>query len=336
MELIFEKYNERLHLSQVIKLERELWNNLDPQLLTNVFKWKYPSGQQLCNAFVALDGNKVIGFRGFSINNYSFHNQIFPVAVFSDAVISPQYQRKGIGTKLANYAFCYYQTTDLKYFLALSSNEKSSSIHLNKFHSKAFAHKQIRIGISFYNLLPFCFKFQSNNQVTYQHTYNLIHYTSQLSDEIITQLISFCKTFHSSKCIEMARDEMYWKWKYSNPLWQVNYLILYKQNSICGFASFIGVTKRNIKLTQILDIMATCEHERLILIKGVKRFCNSVLLSIQTSTNEYNNTNSIKREFPFLRKSRLDNPADFLYIKNISEDKSLENITWNLNYISID
>lgn len=332
MNLRFEKYDEKTHLSQVVELERGLWNNMDSQMLTKVFKWKYPSNSEICNAFVALDGTKVIGFRGFNINNYIFRNQIFPVAVFSDAIISSEYQRKGIGTSLANYAFSYYQTTSLKYFLALSSNEKSSSIYLNKFHSKAFAHKQIRIGISFCNI----FKILKKSQVIHQNNYNLVHYSRQLEDEIVNRLVDFCKTLSSSEHIEMARDEKYWKWKYSNPLWKVHYLILYRQNKICGFASFIETTKRKIKLTQILDLMATSEYERLFLVKGVKKFCNTILLSIQTSSNSYNNTKDMRKEFPFLRKSNLKNPADFLYIKNISEDKSLENISWNLNYISVD
>ena len=330
MNLIFEKYDEARHLKNVVKLEQELWKEIDEKLLAAVFRWKYPANAKIHNAFVALDGDQVIGFRGFFINEYRLGREIFPVAVLGDAVVNPHYRRKGIFANLTKFALDYYATTDFRYILALSSNSKSSLANI-KMGWRPFVNKQFRIGLCWRNWIGFSHKSDTLKMVSYHGIDIELH--KELSPDLISALSDFDRQTFQDDYTELLRNERYWKWRYAHPMWSVKYLIMYRKGVVCGFATFNETDSK----TRVLDIKTSDERDKRWLLKAIKFFCTTRYVVIQTSTPQNASNHYVKQAFPLLRKSKRNNPTDYFLVRN-NPGKELESKDkkWYLNYIDID
>lgn len=73
MNIVYTKYDPKKHLNQLVELEQNLWKDTTNDELKKIFSWKYPVDTPLKNAFVALDGDRLIAFRGFFINTYQLN-----------------------------------------------------------------------------------------------------------------------------------------------------------------------------------------------------------------------------------------------------------------------
>lgn len=334
MNLIFAKYDEALHLQQVVRLEQELWKGIDEKLLVAVFRWKYPANAKIRNAFVALDGELVVGFRGFFINEYRLGREVFSVAVLGDAVVSPHYQRKGIFANLTKFALDYYANTDLRYILALSSNSKSSPANI-KMGWKPFTTKQFRIGFCWHSWVGLSHKDDVLKRGSY-HGADIELYR-ELTPDLISVLSEFDRQTFQDDYMELLRNERYWKWRYAHPMWNAKYLIMRRRGVVCGFATFNETDGGFLSKTRVLDIKTSDDRDKRRLLKAVKYFCTTRCVVIQTSTPQNASNCYVKRAFPLLRKSKRNNPTDyFLVRKNHGEELESKDKKWYLNYVDID
>lgn len=73
MNIVYTKYDPKKYLNQLVELEQNLWKDTTNDELKKIFSWKYPVDTPLKNAFVALDGDRLIAFRGFFINTYQLN-----------------------------------------------------------------------------------------------------------------------------------------------------------------------------------------------------------------------------------------------------------------------
>lgn len=60
MNIVYTKYDPKKHLNQLVELEQNLWKDTTNDELKKIFSWKYPVDTPLKNAFVALDGDRLI------------------------------------------------------------------------------------------------------------------------------------------------------------------------------------------------------------------------------------------------------------------------------------
>ena len=67
----YDIYCPAKHLEQIAELEENLWEGKTASEIRKIFEWKYPEDINLVNGFVALDGDRVVGFRGFFIQDYT-------------------------------------------------------------------------------------------------------------------------------------------------------------------------------------------------------------------------------------------------------------------------
>lgn len=327
----FDIYNPAVHLEQVIDLEKILWEGKTTEEIRNIFLWKYPAVSDLANAFVALDGNRVVGFRGFFIQDYIKDGRIFPVAVLGDAAVHPHYQRQGIFSNLTKKAIEYYSKSSVNYILALSSNTKSSPGYL-KMGWKPFLHKEYRIGVSMLNM---CLG-RSTKQSTVKLQGCEIEIVDFSNIDVwARELDAFCQSIDGKHGISLRRNYHYWTWRFANPDWNVAFAIMRRNGKINGVIAFLSEVRRGIKVIRILD--AVVENPSLfpVLYKGLKKMTHAWCYFILAATSIPNGI--LKKIFPFSRCSKTNTPADFYLIKTLDDasfdeaDKSIE-----LNYSNID
>ena len=319
------------HLEQVVDLEKNLWTGKTTEEIRNLFLWKYPVLSDFANAFVALDGDRVVGFRGFFIQDYVKEGRIFPVAVLGDAAVHPHYQRQGIFSDLTQKAIEYYSKSSVNYILALSSNTKSASGNL-KMGWKPFLRKEYRIGISMLNMCLGSSKKQSTVKLQGCEI-EIVDFSN--IDVWAHDLDAFCQSIDGKHGISLRRNYHYWTWRFANPDWKVAFAIMRRNGKINGVIAFLLEVRKGIKVIRILD--AVVENPSLfpILCKGLKKMTQAWCYFILAATGVPNDI--LKKIFPFSRCSKTNTPADFYLIKTLDEtsfDEANESI--ELNYSNID
>ncbi len=327
----YDIYQPAIHLEQVVELEKVLWTGKTAEKIRNIFTWKYPENSNLVNGFVALDGDLVVGFRGFFIQNYIKEGRIFPVAVLGDAAVHPNYQRRGIFSNLTKQAIDYYNTSLMEYILALSSNSKSSPGYL-KLGWTPFLQKEYRIGISISNM---CWGFLKSKSKVNVEGFEIEIVDFVNIDTIAHELDIFCQSVDGKQCISLRRDYHYWTWRFANPDWNVKFAVMYKNGKINGVIAFLPEKRKGIKTIRILDVVMSDTSLFSILYKGLRKTTNAWCYFILANCGIPNKV--LQCNFPFNRRSRTNTPADFYLVKSLNNCSYSEfNDRFVLNYANID
>lgn len=337
MDLIYTLYEPSLHLDAVVHLEKYLWEGFSEEKLKEVFAWKYPIGG-LRNAFVALDGDRVVAFRGFFINTYQYEGKTFPVAVLGDAVTDPEYQRRGIFSKLTEYALNYFQRQGLFSILALSSNEKSSGGYV-KLGWKPFSRKRINIRVVWRNILPKFCRYKRRWECRLHKRGVVMEDFDGISESLAQELAEYCALQNSSKCICLLKDKQYWLYRYRAPQWAYRFVVLRRENAIKGYACYLETEghANGIKHTKILDIAASDDRTFAYLIRAVENRTSGYLMLIYTASLPEEDFRRIKKEFPIMKYERHHNASDEILVKPVcaTEEMAVSKL-WSLSYIDID
>ena len=107
-------------------LLRTLWSR-DQEERQGYFKWKYHDNPYTENplGIVALQGNKVVGFRGYCATLWQACGEEFKALTVGDTVVERSHRRKGLSTRMGMLAHEEY-TTDYKFLLNMEANRKAS------------------------------------------------------------------------------------------------------------------------------------------------------------------------------------------------------------------
>lgn len=327
----YDIYQPAIHLGQVVELEKVLWEEKTTKEIRNIFAWKYPEDSKIANGFVALDGNLVVGFRGFFIQNYINNGYVFPIAVLGDAVVHPDYQGHGIFSTLTKKAIEYYNKTFINYILALSSNTKSSAGNI-KLGWRPFLQKEYRIGISISNICWGRLKSKSNVNIK---GLEIKIVDSVNIDTIANKLDIFCQSVDGKNSTSLRRDYHYWTWRFANPDWKVKFAVMYKKGEINGVIAFLPEKRKGIKTIRILDVVMSDTSLFSILYKGLRKTTNAWCYFILANCGIPNKV--LQCNFPFNRRSKTCTSADFYLIKSLNRCSDSEfNDRFVLNYANID
>lgn len=332
----FTAYCPARHLGQIIELEKELWSEKTSSEIRKIFEWKYPENTNLVNGFVALDGDKVVGFRGFFIQDYVHNGNIFPISVLGDAVVHPDYQRRGIFSNLTKKALEYYATSPMKYILGLSSNTKSSPGNL-KLGWVPFLRKEYRISISLRNIILGFLKKKKSKVIIDGYEIETIGLPN--INRIARELDTFCQSIDGKDGISLRRDSHYWTWRFARPDWQTSFAVLRKKGKINGVVALLSEKRKGINTIQILDVVVKNSSLFPILFKGVRKMTNAWCYFILATSGVSDTV--LCSCFPFIRRSKTDTPADFYLIKSlINNDNNKASLCGDkkivINYSNID
>ena len=104
MELQYKKYSPE-YKNQVIDLLDNLWHFPYEEKLA-YFKWKFEDNPYTDEVlgFVALDGDRVIAYRGYMIIPIVYQNSEYLCASLADTVTHPDYRRKGIFAAITKFS----------------------------------------------------------------------------------------------------------------------------------------------------------------------------------------------------------------------------------------
>lgn len=121
MELEYKKYSPE-YKTRVIELLGYLWNfsYADREAY---FKWKFEDNPYTDSVmgFMALDGDKVVAFRGYMVIPVAYRTRRYLNAVLADTVTHPDYRRRGIFQAITNYSILEIEK-DERYLVSLNSS----------------------------------------------------------------------------------------------------------------------------------------------------------------------------------------------------------------------
>ena len=125
------KYSSK-YKNQVLELQKQLWGS-DVKNNRAYFEWKYEQNPLVDEipALIALFNGRVVAFRGFFPQAWCLENGAeLKILSPSDLVVDSAHRRKGLFKALTKASFSVFESSGFKFFLNLSSNEKSSPGYL--------------------------------------------------------------------------------------------------------------------------------------------------------------------------------------------------------------
>lgn len=127
----FERYEIKRRL-QVVALLSEWHADEDEKVVDDYFRWKYDENpiSKRPIAFVALQNDKVVGFRGFFPIRFQYKGKEIGVLVPADAYVTPEHRRNKILSRTTKYAEDELaKEGEYRFFLTVSSNANSSAAY---------------------------------------------------------------------------------------------------------------------------------------------------------------------------------------------------------------
>lgn len=314
---------------QVIELLHVLWVFSSEEEYERHFDWKYLQVNfNFPHAFVAVDKqtNKVIGFRGFFIQEYFINNNTYKAAVISDACVNPNYRRKGILSKMTMFSFKYLKEQNaIDFYLVLSNPGIASTAAYIKLDFQPINTKS--------ELYKILLKSKASNKYEYQ-------VSNVLS---INQLM-----LKNNSNIKINNTEEYLKWRYRNPSTKYEYIYVYEKGEIVAFMSYYYISGNRIYILDYNYSNFSAFKEAFKYLKANKKIKYAQVWSISCSKHEKKKLKKIgffsltfirAKIFKRTNQPALIRPAN---IKITENDFFIENVdirkpeNWDLNLINSD
>lgn len=119
------------HKRQIAELQRGLWSS-DTALNTRYLEWKYERNPYVKETliYVALDGDEVVGMRGFHGARLEAgrSSQTFPALVADDTLISSRYRNRSLTTRIMKAAHADLGERGHRYVLSLGSASRVNGL----------------------------------------------------------------------------------------------------------------------------------------------------------------------------------------------------------------
>lgn len=128
MSFIYKRYSSE-YKEQVIELMNYLWN-FNKELWKPYFEWKFEANPYIDEplAFIALDGEKVVAFRGYMVIPFQIYDKKYLCAVLADTVTHADYQRKGLFSRVTKYSIQEI-LKDGRYLISLNSSSGGKTLN---------------------------------------------------------------------------------------------------------------------------------------------------------------------------------------------------------------
>ena len=254
-----------------------MWTGLDEVDRLIRFEWRYIKNPYKDRPFiyVALDGDKIVGFRAFVCQLFIIDGKEYKVLSPADAIINPEYRRRGIFSKLNNLFLQDISSDGYEDFiiLNLSSNKFSTPASLKLGWQKADGLKNYMYRFSAINF--FKTYLTNNKQITSSNSKKL---NIEISDILhIDELAEFNASHRESEILVNIHDYEYYKWRYESS--NENYIYAYRRSEK-NLVSYI-ILKRNSKFYySLIEFGLTGKKEFKNLIKIVTKKLSIPILSV--------------------------------------------------------
>jgi len=243
----------------LLELLKTMWKDLNESEIKEQFKWRYERNpyHQSPYIYLAVIDEKVVGFRAFVLHLFTLKKSIYQVFSPTDAIVNPDYRRKGIFSALNEFFLKDLAETGLENALIvnLSSNKYSTPGYLKQ-------DWQVTDGIRYYayriSLLNIIKRALFNKQSQF-FTRNLLKPKDGVIIEITQSLYAkelsdFVANNRVKNRLNNLRDEAYYNWRYSHKQ-GVYYIVYYRVNGeLKGFVIIKRLTRFQYSLEEYLAI----------------------------------------------------------------------------------
>jgi hypothetical protein len=249
-EIKYEHYKEE-NKNSLLNLLSQMWVNLSASERKDLFEWRYEKNphQDRPYVYLALDGDRVAGFRAFVVQVFLLRGKEYFVYSPADAIVDINYRRRGIFSKLNN-AFL----NDL----LIHKKEHAIILNLtsNAYSTKGYLKQQWQAT----NGMKFFYYNFSSIALVYRHfgkanELPVVINRKKIDIEITTtfyykELDDFNKHIRNPEVWSPVRDELFYKWRYGHEI--DFYEVVYARSS--------GVLQAYLILRKMTDKQYTIEE----------------------------------------------------------------------------
>lgn len=297
MELQYKKYSPE-YKNQVIDLLDNLWHFPYEEKLA-YFKWKFEDNPYTDEVlgFVALDGDRVVSYRGYTVMPIIYKGCTYLSAALSDAVTHPDYRRKGIFQELTNYSINEILKDD-NYIVSINTSSGGPTVggHI-KLGWKPFSKREHIFRFTFRGLLNYKLlkkEYDINKDIaTTEENWRYRLTTENKPSDIASMGYEY-------KFISHKRDEEFYSWRFKNPHNKFLFAYMYDgNNKLLAYMVFAGISDARF---DIVDF--NCENEKYLkkLLGWVCRKAHPFCVSLWTvGKNNYIYNNKLCYGFLVLR-----------------------------------
>ena len=263
-EFTYKKYSPE-YKQQVLDLESSLWH-FDDEMKLKYFNWKYEDNPYTDSpeAYIALDGDKVVAFRGFLPQQFCYGDSNFILAACADTVTHPDYRRMGLFKNVTSFAI---EEMSKNPSILVSTNSSSGGPTLMGY---------VAVGWK-----PMCarkhlFRFSIKGIIhTFFHKKTEVSETEEYIRKQKYILSSDCRSHDMStvpfeyKYISHIHDETYIRYRYSNPI--AKYIFLYKYDEKDNLNAYIALLSMGNNKFDIIDFNGPVQDIKQLLDWGVDK-----------------------------------------------------------------
>lgn len=340
MNFEYRKYRNE-DKKKVLELLSGLWDMTYDEKL-EYFNWKYEQNPYSDSplAFVALDGEKIVSFRGYMPQPLIISGNTFLNASLSDTVTDSNYRRMGLFSGITKFSIEQLSLDD-KYKVSLNSSSGGPTLNgYIKLGWRPLAKREHIFSFSIKGLISM------PNDIKYPIVVKFGDKTIIISEDIRSEEIYklYQKKRDNSKIV-INKDEKYLKWRFKNPRSRYLFAYYYINDNLEAYCSFkfLGINKLDL-----IDYETTNFNYLKQLISKVKsESCIRQITLWTTNENDIICNNKIFFGFikiPFLNKTNKFKKPPFLIrtsqLKQKSEDWIIcnmidmrDNKNWSLNKI---
>lgn len=270
-------------LDEVLKLLRHLWGD-DQENNHSYFNWKYSSNpftdKEL--GIVALDKNKVVGFRGYFATRWKTNETDKKIIILcpGDLCVDPAHRRRNLSSMTAKIAMRDYSQT-YPLFFNFSSNKLSTPIALKLGYlplvERRYLNQYTVSGIIKYSLSA-RLNMKNSDMTIPKGDFGDIEVSGSPKPDQMADLIS--RQTYPRKKIHLDQDETFFDWRFKNQRKKYIFYYLKKDNEIIGYMIIRVLFPK--KRGFIIDFAVQDEASALKLIKFPIRNKHFNVLSICT------------------------------------------------------
>lgn len=301
-DFIFSEYKSN-YKDQIIDLLPHLWGR-NTESARKLFEWKYEKNP-FTNApfcFVALKGEKVVGFRGYLVQEFLFGNQRGKVAALADTITHPDYRRMGIFEALTKYSLeeiAKYNDIVCTYNLSASWPPTSGYLKLG------WQPIAPRLSLYYFNypeIIKSIIKKDYKKQAIYtkissepiivniQERALRLELTNKMYAKSVSQLAE--KDINIGRPFRNSKTEAYYEWRFKNPSSHYIFAFLWDGSELVSFIAYYAAGNNTLVA---VDYLAQLEDDLKMIISKSKDLLKPLVSSVWTISQPICSMKIIKR-----------------------------------------
>lgn len=324
-----------------------IWPSLNKVERNQQFEWRYLKNpyQNDVYVYLALDGNKVIGFRGLTLQLFKLGDKTFKVFSPADSITHPDFQRLGIMSKLTIVSIDAVNNSFPDEIIILL-NTTTSSISMPLYLKQNW--QKIN------NIKKFAYKFSILNYVKNKINAESVHgmirpkilkkrgYEIESTKELkIKEILIFTQENRNYRKLMNIQDELFYSWIYSHQSEKYTFLYCKKGSLLNGYL----IIKQHSKIQYWLVEYNAIDSSifQLMIIVAMRQLTIPLIRAMELTKTDKTLLNKSgfisesekvlkflgKKRFPFLVRSSISKTMDKDFFVEGVDIRMIDN--WHVN-----